>query len=161
MPPLPQRTCPPRIMQVPECREKASGAATATNLSSLGTTSSCLARWSLMWCRATCEPFRFSYSACERRFQHIQHMRGEKVQNLSSTEAPILWRLQWSGVRLSSVVFRFSNSAGERRFEHIQRGKGTRAKLNGKYLFYGCCNGRGCGTCDKMKEEATKHSSSL
>lgn len=61
-----ERTCPPRIIHVPECRENASGAATATNLSSLGTTNSCLARWSLMWCRATCEPFRFSYSEKSR-----------------------------------------------------------------------------------------------
>lgn len=65
---LGQHTCPPRIMHVPECREKASGAATATNLSSLGTTSNCFARWSLMWCRATCEPFRFSYSATGQRW---------------------------------------------------------------------------------------------
>ena len=84
IPPRQKLACPPRIIQVPECREKASGAATATNLSSLGTTSSCLARWSLMWCRATWEPFRFSYSGSKRpwpkgRKRHV-HQRTASIQ---------------------------------------------------------------------------------
>lgn len=83
-------TCPPRIIHVPECRENASGAATATNLSSFGTTSSCLARWSLMWCRATCEPFRFSYSMNNgdqtwSRFHTIQGVAYHRRHGLNHT----------------------------------------------------------------------------
>lgn len=38
-----------------------------------------------MWCRATCEPFRFSYSGGERKFRHMAKGKGTKAKLNEST----------------------------------------------------------------------------